>query len=71
MEIFESAMYIAIGFVPTFLGMEASWKSGRKNSSSNEGSLNKKETERSKKVVVKEEEKKNDLRARSEYCCSR
>ncbi len=32
MEILESAMYIAIGFVPTLLAMEASWTSGRKKS---------------------------------------
>ncbi len=51
MEILESAMYIAIGFVPTLLAMEASWKSGRKKSSSGSDL---KQIERSKKVAAEE-----------------
>ena len=31
MEILESVMYIAIGFVPMLLAMEAGWKLGKKS----------------------------------------
>jgi hypothetical protein len=31
MEIFESVIFVAIGFVPTLLAMEAGWKMAKKS----------------------------------------